>query len=448
MRLYSVAQGFLNFNKKVNHPIAKELKMIDQLIYDNPQMLNMVGIDLMEGKADTGRYGMSAEQVLKAALLKQFYSDSYEKLAFRIQDSITTREFMKIESFKDISKSTLQENIKMIRSGTWDYINLEILKEAIEKEVESGEAVRTDSTVVETNIHHPTDSSLLWDSIRVLNREFKKIRKLLNDNSIKTGVSLKVVKRNYFRIVNSKNEEKRKPHYEKLLKQASTAYSNLVDVMEKIKKINLESFEDDLGKSIEEIKRLEPLFKNIINQTVKRVLEGKRLKPEEKVVSIFEEHTDIIVKDRRETLFGHKIFITSGKSNLIIDYDIPRGNPSDKIKLAPMLKNLQENYDIIPNDLAADGGFTSSENFKEAIELGIKNIAFGRDLGNNKNSFKDKCHEKLKNWRAGIEGIISYLKRSFGLTRCDWKGFEGFLQYVKISIATYNLRILARHLMA
>ena len=128
MRLLNIVQKFLNFEEKVDHPIAKELKIIDQILFNNPQAINMVGIDLQEGKKETGRYGMSAEQVLKAALLKQFFSDSYEGLAFRVQDSITTKEFMKFKYGAKISSSTLQENIKKIRSETWDFINQEIIQ--------------------------------------------------------------------------------------------------------------------------------------------------------------------------------------------------------------------------------------------------------------------------------------------------------------------------------
>lgn len=447
MRLLTIVQRFLNFEGEVNHPIAKELKEIDKIIFNNPEIVNMVNIDIQEGKKETGRYGMSADQVLKAALLKQFFGDSYEELAFRIQDSTTTKEFMKLKFGAKISSSTLQENIKKINSETWDFINHVIIQSAVNEGVEDIETIRTDSTVVKSNIHKPTDSALLMDCLRVFVRSIKELRKLPQVKEIKIGIKLKSAKKLAFKIINAKNETNRKFLYKKLLTRSRQAYISLLQILEELKKIEIGTDSKE-KKQVKELERLQPLFKNIIFQTEQRVIEGKKLAPENKIVSIFEDHTDIIVKDRRETLFGHKIFLTSGKSNLILDYEIPRGNPSDKTKLLTTIDALKDRHDITPKNLAADAGFNSKENINKAIGCGINHITLGKDQGSRKYARKAQIPKMLKKWRAGIEGNISYLKRCFGLRCCDWNGFSGFLQYVKSAIATYNLRILARHLMA
>lgn len=447
MRVFNVIQNFFNFENKVDHPIAKELKKIDEIIDSNPQIISMVGVDLMDGKEETGRYGMSADQALRAALIKQFHGHSYEELAFRIQDSITTQEFMRLNYGEKLSSSTLQENIIKISSKTWDFINQEVVQFAIDQKVEDVDSIRTDSTVVKTNIHKPTDSALLMDCLRVLVRVTKDLRQLLGRNDLTIRVKLKSAKKIAFKIINAKTEGERKVLYEELLIRARKAYANLLLTLEKLddRELNPNS---KAGKRIVELNNLKPLFEKVIFQATERIINGKKLPPEEKIVSIFEDHTDIIVKDRRETLFGHKVFVTSGKSNLILDYEIPRGNPSDKTKLLTTLNSIKEKFDIIPQGIAADAGFVSKENIDEAIEDGIKNITLGKEEGRRKYARKDTTPKELKKWRAGIEGIISYLKRCFGLSSCDWKGFKGFIRYVKSSIATYNLRILARHLMA
>ena len=164
------------------------------------------------------------------------------------------------------------------------------------------------------------------------------------------------------------------------------------------------------------------------------------------MVSYFEEHTDIIVKDRRGVVYGHKVFLTSGKSNLILDCLIERGNPADSDQYIPMLKRHQGIFGRMPRQISADGGFASKKNLDDAKSLKIKDVAFAKKRGLAvadmvKSSW---VYKRLKNFRAGIEANISTLKRAFGLDRCNWKSWEGFKRYVWSSIFAYNLQVIAR----
>lgn len=166
-----------------------------------------------------------------------------------------------------------------------------------------------------------------------------------------------------------------------------------------------------------------------------------------KIVSIFEPHTDIIVKDRRETQFGHKVFITSEKSNMVLHCDLPEGNPCDSEMFLPTVRALKDSYDVIPKKISADGGFASKKNVLEAKSMGAKDICFPKKCNMKitemvKSSY---VYETLLKWRAGIEAVISFLKRCFGLRKASWSGLSGYKRCVRCGITSYNLLILARH---
>jgi IS5 family transposase len=193
-----------------------------------------------------------------------------------------------------------------------------------------------------------------------------------------------------------------------------------------------------------------PLVKRVISQTERRVLYGETLGPQEKIVSIFEPHTDIIKKDRREAYFGHKLAITGGASGLLTDLVIWEGNPADSTMAVDMAARQKDVFDRLPLQIVYDGGFASKPNLNDIKAMGVKDVAFSKKCGLEvtdmvKSSWVYKC---LRNFRAGIEGMISYLKRCFGLRRCNWSGFESFKAYAWSSVVTANLLLMARHILA
>ena len=168
------------------------------------------------------------------------------------------------------------------------------------------------------------------------------------------------------------------------------------------------------------------------------------------MLSIFEPHTDIIKKGQREIVYGHKILLTGGKSNLILDCVIQRGNPADATQFIPAIDRQKELYGQIPKQVATDAGFASKSNARKALDQGMKDVVFVAPTHKSppeaiKNT---RTHKKLRKWRAGIEGVISATKRAFGLDRCTWSGFESFKAYVQVAVLAFNLQTLARHLLA
>ena len=187
----------------------------------------------------------------------------------------------------------------------------------------------------------------------------------------------------------------------------------------------------------------------IIDQTERRVLNGESVPAQEKVLSVFEEHTDIIKKKRRETVFGHKLYLTGGVSGLILDFEVVRGNPNDAAQFQPWIQRQYDLYGRWPRQASFDGCFASKANLQWAKDQGIRDVAFAkkRGLEVSKMVRSSWVYRQLRRFRAGIEGCISMLKRVFGLRRCTWKGWAHFQQYVGLSITSFNLLVLARLLL-
>jgi IS5 family transposase len=175
------------------------------------------------------------------------------------------------------------------------------------------------------------------------------------------------------------------------------------------------------------------------------VFHGEKVPAEEKLVSFFECHTDIIVKGSREVEYGHKVFLTGGKTGMILDCVIGRGNPNDTTLFPILIERQERVYGRPPRQVSADGGFASQENLYQAKERGVQDVAFAKKKGLTVLEMVKShwVYKKLRNFRAGIEANISRLKRSFGLACCDWTGWVGFKQYVWSAVVSYNLLVLA-----
>jgi IS5 family transposase len=187
------------------------------------------------------------------------------------------------------------------------------------------------------------------------------------------------------------------------------------------------------------------LAEKVMDQTERRVVHGEKVPASDKLVSIFEPHSDIIVKDRREPLFGHKVCLNIGASNLISDCLILDGNPADSTLTVEMLDRHNKVYGRYPLKVALDGGFASKDNLKAAKERGVKDVCFARKRGIEVEDMcrSDYVYNRLRRFRAGVESGISWLKRCLGFSLCTWKGLRSFKSYVWASIVTANLLTLA-----
>jgi transposase, IS5 family len=429
--------------------VSKELRGISEIIDAHPEILEGIYRDLSRShRVDTGRDGMTAEQVLRCAVLKQYRSLTYEELEFHLQDSQSFRVFAKLRTGQNPSTSTLQENIKALSVESWMAVHEATIRHAESQGVEKGRKARIDSTVVETNIHLPTDSTLLQDGIRIITRWLAEGQGFSPRPGYTFADHSRRAKKRCLEILHAKKATVRERAYRDLLNLASRvrgyAWMAIPILHGYLHEDPAECLRAQaLAKRLEEAAGI---LTRVMGQTERRVLHGEAVPAGEKVVSFFEGHTDIIVKSPRETQYGHKVFLTGGPTGLILDCVIERGNPNDTVLFPLLLERQERLYDRPPRQVTADGGFASQENLRDAKSRGVKDVAFAKRKGLSvlemvKSSW---VYKQLKNFRAGIEANISRLKRSFGFSRCDWTGWLGFKQYVWSALVSYNLLVLAR----
>lgn len=434
---------------KIDHPQAEELNAISCILDRNPTIYSLAMQDLSPKgeKSKKGANGMTAEQVVRAAIVKQMFQFSYKDLAFHLVDSHSLKRFCFIGiADKGFKKSVLCKNIKTISPETWEAINRCLVRFAKDEGIEKGREVRIDCTVVESNIHAPSDSTLLWDSVRVLTRLLKKAKDLYPRSGIIYQNHTRRAKRRMLNIQYAKNKKQRKSYYLDLLKvtHSTVKYAhNAIDILRYSSDVTAMVISCDLKQTLNMVLR-------VTDQTEKRVLHGLSVPAAEKIVSIFEPHTDIIIKDRRDIFYGHKVCLTGGRSNLITDCTIEDGNPADTELVENMLNRQNEIYGQYPLKAAFDGGFASKDNLEIAKGMEIKDVCFAKKRGLH---VEDMCrsqwvYNRLRRFRAGIEAGISWIKRCFGFARCVWKGLRSFKSYVWASIVSANLLTIARKQLA
>ena len=437
-----------------DHPKAKELAKISEILEENRSIYDLVLQDLTgpESKA-TGASGMTAEQVVRAAIIKQMEGYSYRELEFHLADSRTFRQFCRIGFGKSFKKSTLQSCINSISDTTWEQVNRILLGYAEDQDIEKGRKTRVDCTVVESNIHAPFDSELLLDSTRVLARVLTRLKSELPDLTFTFADHRRRARKRNLGISNAKTAKERTRLYRDLVRVTEKTIRYAEQCLEELRSFPGISLDDWalVEWTKEQLNNFLPLARQVVCQTRRRVFEGESVPASEKIVSIFEPHTDIICKDRRDTYYGHKICLTGGASNLILDCVVLEGNPADSTLTEMMLDRQESIYGRYPLKVTFDGGFSSKKNLECARKKkGLKDICFSKGRGL---SVEDMCrsewvYKQLRNFRAGIESGISWLKRCLGLERCTWKGFASFKRYVWASIVSANLLTLARKQLA
>jgi len=442
MRQERTVQASL-FDIFAGHEIGRELKAMSQWLDEHPELVDLVAADLRRhGLKPTGRQGLPAESVLRCGLLKQHRQLSYEELAFHLEDSASFRAFARLPLWWTPRKSVLHNTISTIRAETWEAINRALLTSARQDKVESGKVVRLDSTVTGALMHDPSDSSLLWDAVRVM-------AQLLNEADTLVGGSLvwhdhrRAAKKRARAIQFTRGRPNRLQHYRELIKVARASLTYLDQAATQLWQVP-----DPMAVALwqTELNQYRPLVERIIWQTERRVLCGEQVAAGDKIVSLFEPHADIIVKGSRDVEYGHKLNLTTGRSGLILDLVIEAGNPADSARLLPMMERHIAFYGRAPRQAAADGGFANRHNLEQAKAYGVHDMAFHKKAGLRiEDMVKSRwVYRKLRNFRAGIESDISCLKRAYGLARCTWRGLDHFRAYVWSSVVAYNFALFAR----
>jgi len=431
------------FDIFAEHEIGRELNAMSRWLDQQRSLLSLVAADLSgHGIKETGRHGLPAEAVLRCALLKQYRQLSYVELAFHLEDSASFISFARLPLSWSPKKSVLQQTISAISAASWEAINRAVLSSARQQKLDDGSVVRIDSTVTASLMHAPTDSSLLWDGVRVMVRLLKQAETLLGATPFTWRNHRRLAKKRAAAIQYSRGKRRKAKLYRDMITATRATMASLRLAAQHL----LASGSIEAVALRHEAEQYLPLIERVIDQAERRVFGGEAVPSSEKLVSIFETHTDIIVKGGRDVHYGHKLNLTTGRSGLVFDIVVEAGNPADSERFLPMLERHIARQDAAPRQTASDGGYASIANLEQAKALGVDDVVFHKKRGIAIDAMAKSrwVYRKLRNFRAGIEANISCLKRAFGLDRCTWRGLAHFQSYVWSSVVAYNLALFAR----
>src|SRR5262250_2950395 len=436
------------------------LQAICDFINKQPVLIERVRRDLMRGlKApDKGRHGLTAAQVLRALILMRVKNWDYRERRERIADGITLRQFTDFCCEKVPKHDAFNRSFNRLTPATLKAVNDLVVEAAVKLGLEDGSKLRVDTTVVETDIHHPTDNTLLWDVVRVLTRLIGRLAKALELRRI-AGFRdrSRAAHRRMYEIQRMTTRQRQGAGSRHM-----ATYRALIAIAEEVvagARAALQTTAMMRGKDLMTMMKIDALRDEIahycglgarvIDQTRRRVLDGEQVPTAEKIYSIFEPHTDLIKRGKVRTPveFGHKVFLAESAKGLITQYDVLKGNPVDEVHVAPSLKRHRRTFRRAPELYSGDRGFFSEQNLASCKHAGVKVVCIpqrGGERTARREAYENSAPFKQgQRFRAGIEGRISVLCRGRGMKRCLAEGNERFELWVGAAVLANNLLVIA-----
>jgi IS5 family transposase len=405
-----------------------------------------------------GRPGTTAEIILRMMRLKHFRDWSFEDLSREVRANLVYRQFTRIGGDKVPDDKTMGRLARQLGPEVIEKIHGRIVEIALEKKVASGRKLRVDTTVVETNVHYPTDSSLLGDGVRVLTRVMKKVGAVAGQVGTRLRNRTRSIKLRVLAIARASRNKTESG--KKKLKQAYIALLQATSrVVGQAKKFSREIAEGIkrgprklLRKARRQLEEMIPRVQQVMRQARQRVLHGNT-RAEGKLVSVFEPETEVIRKGKakKPNEFGKLVKIQEVENQLITHYEVLEKRPADATLLIPSVQQHVHQFGRAPQALAADPGFFSAANEAAAEKMGVKRVsipASGSPGKQRKQKQKKRWFKKLQKWRTGCEGRISILKRRHGLQRSRYKGLGGMKRWVGFGVIADNVIHLGDHLAA
>lgn len=418
--------------------------------------IEQVGKDLARGlkKPDAGRHGLTPAQVLRSLILMRVKNWDYRELRERINDGYTLRGFTAFDSQAVPKHDAFNRSFNRLTPATMEGINQAVVQAAVALGVEDGNKLRVDTTVVETNIHYPTDASLLWDAVRTITRVVEELHEKLPGGAGPFTDRRKSAKRRTHeleRMTAQQRQTQQEPKYRELLRIAGQVVEQARQVVERNKPVAGMDVFDALviGEMRKEITHYCELADKVIDQARRRVLEGETVPSEEKLYSIFEPHTHLIKrgKAQKPVEFGHKVFLAESGNGLITDYKVLEGNPADTAHVTGSLERHEKLFGHAPKWYAGDRGFYSPENVKACEKAKVENASIPQRGGQKSEAQaaleRSAAFRKGQRFRVGIEGRISVLFRGRGMKRCRAEGRDRFEVLVGAAVLANNLMKIA-----
>lgn len=451
---YEIDKFFIGIQELTSEMDA-QLARIDQVL-DDDELYQVVRQDLAQRyplTSSTGRPSTPVEVIVRMLVVKHMYGLSYEKTQQYVKDSLVLRRFCRVYLERVPDHSTLNKWALTIKPDTLQALNGRVVELATELRVTSGRKLRTDGTLVETHIHYPTDSRLLADSVRVLSRTLKRAQQVLAGSAELAKETFRDRTRSARRAARQISSAARqgsqatRKTYRRLVDTAKASVRQAQVVLEALKA----EASAQANKLRDTLQTFMPRTQQVIEQTVRRVFEGEKVPAQDKLVSIFEPHSDIIKRGKahQETEFGHKVWLDEVEGGIISGYRVLDGNPSDQDQWQPSLNHHVQLFGRPPRLASADRGVWSPDNERYATDLGVKRVILpqrGNKSDERKRYEKQAWFRRGRRWHAGVEGRISVTKRQHGLDRCLNQGQDGFERWVGWGVIANNLTIMGRTL--
>lgn len=436
------------------------LEKISDFIAQHPELIEAVRCDLERDlkNPETGRGGLTPNQVLRSLVLMRIKNWDYRELRERINDGYTLRNFTGFYSQPVPKHNAFNQAFNRIQPATLEKINDAVIQAAVQDGLEDGKKLRVDTTVVETDIHWPTDATLLWDTVRVLVRLIGRLRKIV-PNDVPRFPNRKRAARKRMqklqRMTAAQRTNQQVPTYRQLLTITQEVLANAGRAVEATSQSCGKTVIDtlDLASLRTEITEYCQLGLRVVDQARRRILEEEQVPVPEKLFSIFEPHSDLIVRGKvnKPIEFGHKVFLAESAQGLITQYRVLKGNPSDEDHVKPSLKNHKDMFGAAPEIFAGDRGFDNQDNQKECVQAGVACPSIpqrgGKKTPERAALEKTPDFKKAQRFRAGIEGRISVLFRGRGMKRCLAQGRERFESFVGAAVLANNLMKIAHLLL-
>jgi IS5 family transposase len=384
---------------------------------------------------------------------------SYEQTEYQVRDSLVLRQFCRVYLQDVPDDTTLIRWAALVQRETLEQFHQRVVQMAAQLKVTRGRKLRTDGTVVETHIHPPSDSSLLADSVRVLGRTLSRAKQVLGEQAELGQEVFRNRVRSVRRLARQVGEAMRrggeqaktegKSAYRKLIRATEATIEQAQQVLPVLKKQTAQQAK----KLAQTLETFIPRAQQVVTQTVRRVLHQEKVPASEKIVSIFEPHTDIIQRNKahKPTEFGHKVWLDEVDGGIVTRWDVLEGNPNDDRQWLPSLDHHIERFGKAPKQASGDRGVHSPNNERQAQERGVQHVILpqpGRKSEQRRQHERQPWFVRGRKWHVGVEGRISVLKRCYELDCCPDHGQDGFEKWVAWGVIVANLKTIGRRVVA
>lgn len=442
---------------KLTNEMDPVLVQIDQLL-DDEALYQLIRKDFAKRfpqTEGTGRNSTPVEVMVRMLVIKRLYKLSYEQTEYQVRDSLVLRQFCRVYLNQVPDDTTLIRWAGLIQPETLAQFNQRLMELATQLKVTKGRKLRTDGTVVETNIHPPSDSSLLCDSVKVLGRALRRAKAVLAEETALAKETFRNRIRSVRRLARQVGEAMRrggavaetqgKIAYKKLLRATQATIQQAVQVAAVL---NAQASQK-AQKLTEIFVAFLPRAKQVLAQTKRRIFQHEKVPATEKIVSLFEAHTDIVRRNKahKPTEYGHKVWLDEVDGGLVTRWEVLVGNPSDEQQWQASLEHHIQCFRRPPHQASADRGVHSPNNEQMAKDMGIQRVILpqpGRKSEAHQNYERQAWFVRGRKWHVGVEGRISVLKRRYELHRCRDHGKDGFGKWIGWGVIAANLMTIGR----